>query len=122
VKLILILLLTTYALIAGCSITSTVATVEDENPEWLSELIHRLESEPVANPPASIYQYEYKGAVVYYLPPRCCDIPSDLHDKEGRIICHPDGGMMGVGDGRCTDFFDERENEKLIWKDDRAYR
>jgi hypothetical protein len=90
------------------------------HPEWLTELIQKLESAPVANPPASIYRYEYKGQAVYYLPPRGYDIPSILFDEEGSIICRPDGGVMGVGDGRCTDFFDERENEKLIWKDKRA--
>ena len=88
---------------------------------WLAKLIHKLENEPVANPPASIIQYEYKGQTVYFLPQRCCDIFSNLYDAEGNIIGHPDGGITGQGDGRTPDFFDERTNEQLIWEDERTY-
>ena len=93
----------------------------NENPEWLTKLIQKLESEPVANPPAFIAQYEYKGQLVYYLPPQCCDVPSILYDANGNIICHPDGGITGMGDGRCVDFSDERKNERITWKDQRTY-
>jgi len=75
----------------------------------------------VANPPASITQYEYKGQAVYYIPPRCCDITSTLYDADGNIVGHPDGGITGQGDGRVPDFFDERTNEKAIWVDSRTH-
>jgi len=88
---------------------------------WLADLIRKLETEPVANPPASITQYEYKGQTVYFLPQRCCDIFSNLYDAEGNIIGHPDGGITGQGDGRAPDFFGERTNEQLIWEDERTY-
>ena len=54
-------------------------------PEWLDTLIEQLESEPVANPPAFIARWEYASGVYYYLPPRCCDVFSDLYDAEGRF-------------------------------------
>ena len=92
-----------------------------EDPPWLAELIYKLENEPVANPPASITQYEYKGQTVYYLPQRCCDIPSTLYDVDGNIIGYPDGGITGQGDGRIRDFFQERKNERVIWADQRLY-
>ena len=88
---------------------------------WLRELIQRLESEPVANPPAFIARYEYKGQPVYYLPPRCCDIFSDLYDADGVIIGHPDGGITGQGDGRVPDFLEVRENENVVWRDLRSH-
>jgi hypothetical protein len=91
----------------------------NENPEWLNNLIRKFESEAVGNPPKSIWQYQYKGQIVYYIPAQCCDLPSILYNKNGEIICAPDGGFSGRGDGRCTDFFKERSNEKLIWKDTR---
>ena len=90
-----------------------------ENPEWLNNLILKFESEPVGNPPQSIWQYEYKDQIVYYVPPQCCDQFSTLYNKNGEIICAPDGGIGGAGDGHCSDFFQERNNEKLIWKDTR---
>lgn len=89
-------------------------------PDWLTVLIQQLESQPVANPPAFIARYEYKGEVVYYLPPRCCDIPSNLYNARGTIVCHPDGGFTGAGDGRCADFFAARKNAKVVWRDPRA--
>jgi hypothetical protein len=56
---------------------------------------------------------------VYYLPPRCCDIFGNLYDSQGQIICHPDGGIAGHGDGRCPDFLNQRTNETVIWRDTR---
>ena len=91
----------------------------NENPEWLNNLIQKFESESVGNPPQSIWQYEYKGQIVYYVPPQCCDQFSTLYNKNGDVICAPDGGFSGHGDGNCPDFFKERTNEKLIWKDTR---
>lgn len=107
-----------FAFLSSCGLAQPT---ESASPEWLSQLIRSLENEPVANPPASISRYDYQGQIVYYLPPRSGDVPSNLYDAEGNIICHPDGGLMGVGDGRCLDFFDKRENEKLIWEDKRTY-
>ena len=90
-------------------------------PKWLTELIHRLVHEPVANPPLSIIQYEYNDQMVYFVPQRCCDIFSDLYDADGNIIGHPDGGITGRGDGRVPDFFEVRRNERLVWEDERTH-
>jgi len=87
--------------------------------EWLNNLIQQLRQEKAANPPAKIYRYTYNGEVVYFLSGRCCDVPSKLFDIQGNVICEPDGGITGKGDGRCTDFFEERTDEVLIWEDNR---
>ncbi len=113
-------------LIAIVSTLFLSACVQQENnkegatPVWIKDLIIGEESEPVANPPASLTQCRYKEQVVYYLPPRCCDIPSILYDENGNVICVPDGGLIGMGDGRCPDFFDERTACEVIWKDSRS--
>ncbi|MFH1527690.1 MAG: hypothetical protein ABIG69_13730 [Bacteroidota bacterium] len=101
-------------LTTGCS-----QTTETDNPDWVESLIMEFKSQPVGNPPQSIWQYKYKGQIVYYVPPQCCDQPSTLYDKKGNVLGAPDGGFSGRGDGRFTDFFTERKNEKLIWKDSR---
>jgi hypothetical protein len=93
---------------------------DDPRPEWLTGLIADLENQPVANPPALIARYEYHGQSVYYIPPRCCDVPSDVYDASGTIICHADGGLDGAGDGRCSDFFQSRTSEEIIWRDPRG--
>ncbi len=95
--------------------------ISENEPKWVKNLITNEIDGPVANPPASLSKCVYKNEIVYYLPPRCCDIFSVLYDKQGEVICAPDGGITGDGDGRCSDFFEERKNCEVIWKDSRSY-
>jgi hypothetical protein len=88
-------------------------------PSWAAALITEIESQPVTNPPSSLYRYRYHGETVYFRPARCCDVSSDLFDRAGSVLCHPDGGLSGSGDGRCTDFFEARSAEELLWHDPR---
>jgi len=90
-----------------------------KEPEWVRDLAARLQSEPVANPPASLIRFDRAGKSYYYLPPRCCDIPSTLFDSESNVMCAPDGGITGRGDGRCPDFVRELKNGVKIWEDPR---
>jgi hypothetical protein len=73
----------------------------------------------VSNPPVSIFSYRYNGKDVYYIPAKCCDFSSELYDGDCNLICAPDGGFVGNGDGQCSDFFSRRSDERLIWTDDR---
>jgi uncharacterized protein DUF6970 len=88
-------------------------------PAWVETLITSLRAAPVANPPAAIVRYQYKGQRVYYVPSRCCDIPGRLFDERGEELCMPDVGITGWGDGRCRDFFTEQQDEHVVWKDER---
>ena len=65
--------------VVGFSETTEVLVSVSDAPEWLNQLITRLENEPVANLPASVTSYEYKGRTVYFVPAaRCCYFFSDL--------------------------------------------
>jgi hypothetical protein len=61
--------------------------------------------------------YNYKGRVVFYVPPSCCDNFGELYDSDGTFICSPDGGLAGGGDGKCTDFFSKRTDQVRVWHD-----
>ncbi|WP_347157639.1 DUF6970 domain-containing protein [Pontibacter chitinilyticus] len=100
---------------------SEAATANALAAPWLSQLIQHLQEEKPANPPARIYRYTYNNQQVYYLTSRCCDIPSKVYDEQGNVLCEPDGGITGKGDGRCPDFAEQRKNETLIWEDKREY-
>ena len=102
-------------LAVGCA-PPTVAA----NPPWVSKLIAEFQAAPAGNPPQSIWQVEYAGRTVYYIPPQCCDMFGALVDAQGTVICAPDGGLDGRGDGRCPDFRAARKNERLVWKDSRT--
>lgn len=101
--------------------TSTgCATAPQTQPSWIDARIAQLQKGPPGNPPLSIWQYRYKGQLVYYFPPQCCDIPSSLLDDQQNTICSPDGGISGDGDGRCADFYTIRSEEKMLWRDARS--
>lgn len=87
-------------------------------PRCIEKKISSIAKGEVWNPPAKVYSFEYEGATVFYFTPRCCDIPSDLYDEDCHLICHPDGGFTGRGDGECQDLPDKNE-WKLIWEDTR---
>ncbi|MFV0604939.1 MAG: DUF6970 domain-containing protein [Niabella sp.] len=93
--------------------------VENNIPECIEAKIKQIAEDPVRNPRGAVWQYRYKGQIVYFIPQYCCDMFSELYDSNCELICHPDGGITGAGDGQCADFFSERTNEKLIWKDSR---
>jgi hypothetical protein len=113
-KFIIALLLV--MLVGSCS----PSTPGEKNPLWVTALIAKYATEPVGNPPQSIWRYKFKGQTVYYTPPQCCDQMGILYDASGTIICYPDGGLTGKGDGRCPDFSTLRSNEKLVWQDART--
>ncbi len=86
-------------------------------PAWLAAKIAEYERLPVANPPRSIHRATWKGGKVFYVPPICCDIPSEVYDEKGTLLCYASGGFAG-GDGRCPGF--AAEGMTLLWQDPRG--
>jgi len=104
----------------GCADIGSPSSLNPGNPPWVNQLIVQFENAPPGSPPQSIWRYVYKGRTVYYIPAQCCDQFSTLYDSTGVVLCAPDGGFTGGGDRRCPDFFQQRSNEVLIWKDPRT--
>ena len=101
--------------LAGCT-----PAVTGDQPAFIKQLIVDIEATPAANSPGAIWKYRYDGRAVYYVPPSCCDVPSALYDADGKLICSPDGGFTGKGDGKCPDFLERRSEERKIWDDPRV--
>ena len=89
-------------------------------PKWVAQLIIRFQREPVGNPPREIWQYIYKGQIVYGVSEVCCDAYYTVYDINKKEVCAPSGGFVGRGDGRCPDFYTQSTNKKLVWKDART--
>ena len=83
----------------------------------MRKYIDSLSQQPHWNPPAEVWRYNYNGQTVYFIPQHCCDLPSVLYDENCNLICNPDGGITGNGNGKCSDFMDKRKDGVLIWKD-----
>ena len=103
------------------SSAGTPSTSGSQRPAWIDKRITEFQNAPVANPPRAIWRCEYKNSVVYYFPPPCCDQYGQLFTAEGTLLCAPDGGLTGHGDGTCNDFFALRKNVSLVWQDARSY-
>ena len=108
-----------FFLILFTSLLFSCTKISQTGASCIQEKINSFKSQPKGNPPRSITQYTYKGKIVFYVPPQCCDQFSDLYDESCNLLGHPDGGITGKGDGKFPDFSTEAKDPKLIWKDDR---
>ena len=88
-------------------------------PLWLQQRIDGILATRKRNPIIRILRYQFEGETVYYETAPCCDQQSVLYNVEGKIICHPEGGITGKGDGKCSSFNKRRTNEQLVWQDPR---
>lgn len=116
-KQILTLFLSVIIILISFSCKKT--NVPKETPSCIKQQIRNILKEDVRNPPAEVWKYEYNGKTVYYIPAFCCDAMSVLFDEDCNVICNPDGGLTGNGDGKCTDFSQKSSKGELIWKDKR---
>ncbi|MBC6991782.1 MULTISPECIES: DUF6970 domain-containing protein [Hymenobacter] len=88
-------------------------------PAWLNARIQKLMAQKKQNPPTQIFRYRYDNQVVYYESAACCDQFSTLYNAKGQVMCQPDGGITGKGDGNCPNFNKNKTEEKLVWQDPR---
>ena len=114
-KAILLLTLISVLTLTSCE----KLDVPDETPRCIKRKIRKLKSDQIRNPPAKVIEWNYNGEKYYYIPSYCCDAYSELYDKKCNLICHPDGGFSGAGDGTCPDFTNGTLTTKIIWEDDR---
>lgn len=97
------------------------------NGERLPSFVMKLIADSEAGDPSAsvlrVWRFTYRQKVVFFLPERCCHLPSDLYDESGSLICHPTGYFVveGDGDGKCPDFSFEREDGQLVWADKRLF-
>ena len=101
-------------LISGCK---KIALKEDV-PACIEKKIKDISNEEVRNSPAEVWKWEANGDVFYYFTSNCCDEFNYIYDGNCNVICAPDGGISGNGDGNCPDLEIEAL-KSLVWKDKR---
>lgn len=87
-------------------------------PECFMEKIIEIRQGHLWNPPAEIWKWQWADQTGYYLTADCCDQFNLLYDDKCRIICAPDGGWAGGGDGHCP-AFEPSLSRTLLWRDSR---
>jgi hypothetical protein len=87
-------------------------------PDCIENKIQNIQNAPVENPPKEVWLWEYNGVSYYYFTAACCDQFSELYDADCNLVCAPDGGFSGMGDGNCVPGI-LNATKTLIWKDPR---
>jgi hypothetical protein len=104
---------------------TNIAAKLDTTLPWLQVKIWDYQNRAVSNPPRSVVKTTFEGKPVYYVPPVCCDIPSELYAEDGTLMCYPSGGFTGAGDLKCPKFKLEyldyvKDNKtNIVWQDKR---
>ncbi len=88
-------------------------------PAWLQKQVAKYEASPLNSQPSRVWQFEYRGKTVYYIPAPCCDQFDSLYDADGTYLCAPSGGYLGSGDQHCPDALPESKKRKRVWIDPR---
>jgi hypothetical protein len=88
-------------------------------PPCILEKIETIKSEHVWSPAAKVWRITTADhKIFYYIPTHCCDFYSELYDERCNLLCNPDGGLAGKGNGVCPEY--QEKETKLIWQDDRG--
>jgi len=87
-------------------------------PTCIESKIETLKNQSLQNPPSQVWQWDANGNTYYYFNAPCCDQFSTLYNERCEIICAPDGGFTGKGNGKCPDFGTDVKRT-LIWEDQR---
>ncbi|WP_372792569.1 hypothetical protein [Lutibacter sp.] len=87
-------------------------------PTCIKDKIEEIMNNNLTNPPTQVWKWEVDGETYYYITSDCCDQFNNLYTENCTILCAPDGGITGNGDGNCPDFTSEI-NKTLVWKDNR---
>ena len=87
-------------------------------PACIERIIQAIKRADVQNFPSQVWRWEDATKIYYYITADCCDQFSALYDLECRLICAPDGGLTGGGDGRCPTFGKDLK-KTLVWQDPR---
>ena len=101
-------------LVAPWTVSQTL-TEGEAPPSWLIKRIKTFESGPANHAPYGIWQITHNGRPAYYFRSPCCDQYNPLIDDTGVVMCNPDGGKSGKGDGRCSNPADPNTKVRLVW-------
>jgi len=114
-KLIQIALLSLLVLsINACS----KVDLNEDVPNCIEKKIKKIANKPVENPAAEVWKWEDDVNTYYYFTSDCCDQYNYLYDDKCNLVCAPDGGFTGGGDGNCPSFQGQLV-KTLIWEDSR---
>ena len=106
----------------SCEKEKTFCGCGSENPtkniEWLNSIINHYENDKNHNwSVVNLYMYDYNNSNAFIFEAKeigLYDIPTSIHDCEGRIIFRC-GGLQPPQVESCNVFFQSATNKTLLW-------
>lgn len=92
--------------------------IEMDLPYCIKTKIVSILANEVNNPTTQIWKWKVDDKTYYYITSNCCDQYNYLYNSNCEIVCAPDGGISGNGDGNCPSFTTEIQ-KTLVWEDPR---
>lgn len=92
--------------------------VKKDVPNCIERKIRQIKRAEVGTPPVKVWEWKADGKIYYYITSECCDQFNYLYDDNCNLVCAPDGGFSGAGDGNCPSFNGPIE-KTLVWEDER---
>jgi hypothetical protein len=99
----------------ACSQVREGVPAEDKLPLWLVANIAEYDRLPLEQTPREIWKITHKGRPTYFVISRCCDMFNPLLNAKGLEICSPSGGIIGAGDGECSNPVDAGTEPEFVW-------
>jgi len=90
----------------------------EEIPVCIETKINEILTKEATNPPTQIWKWKVDTKTYYYITSDCCDQFNYLYTNNCELVCAPDGGFTGNGDGTCPTF-SGKIVKILIWEDKR---
>ena len=94
------------------------ANLNIDAPTCIKNKIENIINNEISNPPTQVWKWETDETIYYYITSDCCDQYNYLYNEQCELICAPNGGIIGAGDGNCPTFTSEII-KTLIWEDQR---
>jgi uncharacterized protein DUF6970 len=114
-----LIIVTIIFLITGSILTSCKESDLDiDTPVCIENKIEEIIKNKVSNPPTQVWKWEADENTYYYITSNCCDQYNYLYTENCDIVCAPDGGITGNGDGNCP-IFNNEIIKTLVWEDHR---
>ena len=111
-KTLFILIVSSFLFLPSCD----KSNLSVKAPLCIEDMIKTIQAEDVQNPPAQVWRWQVDGQTYFYITSNCCDQFNYLFDSQCIMVCAPDGGITGAGDGNCPDLNSQIE-KILVWED-----
>jgi hypothetical protein len=102
--------------VATSAVAQSEVKAKVKLPTWLKAKIATIEATPKFAEATVIWKLQYKDEDAYLFVAPCCDQFNTLYSATGVLLCSPNGGITGRGDGKCPDAITPKTKYVVVWR------